>query len=155
MQLRCCAARVLRLRAIRKSRRATGVRFIPGRQRLQIRYPGEPGLCVRRYRLGRHDDIEQGGPMGERTIDGGRQILGALDSLGMHSERLRHGGVIGELQPRADHLAVRLNLVVHLDLPGAIGPGSPPCPIARATASASSCSASAPDRRHALSKSAR
>ena len=55
--------------------------------------------------------------MRERTINRLRQILGALDALGMHTESARHRRVVGERKPRSDDLAVRLLLVVHLDLP--------------------------------------
>ena len=48
------------------------------------------------------------------------QLLGALHTLAMKTESARHGGMVGELQPRADHLAVRLLLVAHFDRPAAV-----------------------------------
>ena len=79
-----------------------------------------PGPTWRpRTPLRRHHHIQQRRPLARsaRAFDRRLQLLGALDALAMQAESARHRRMVGELQPRADDLAVRLLLVVHLDLP--------------------------------------
>ena len=53
-------------------------------------------------------------------LDGLRQVFFALHPLGVHAETSGHGGMVGELQTRPHHFAMRLLLVANLDGPTAI-----------------------------------
>jgi len=54
------------------------------------------------------------------AVDGSLVAGCVLDPFRVHSERARHRGVVGRLQPRADHAIVAGLLIVDFDLPCAI-----------------------------------
>jgi len=92
------------------------LRLVPRRERLQIRHPGKPGPGVEETASGvtttsstrtMRETHDQSPPADPR----------ALDALACIPKARRHRRVVAERKPRSDDLAVRLLLVVHLDLP--------------------------------------
>ena len=87
---------------------------------MQIRDPGEAGLCIRRRRLGCDQHVQQCRAILEGALDGSRQVFRTLDAFCVQAERPGHCRMVSKLQARADDLSVSLLLVPHFDGPGPV-----------------------------------